>query len=231
MITRRRLSVAAIIASCSALAVLGAATGAVASSNATTGQITACYKTSSSLPPLDHPSGKCPAGDSTLTWNKTGPRGPPGPQGPQGPQGPAGISTGISVSSTTGVALNTGVNNFVPVLSAPPAPATGTYYVNAMVMVYIGQGDGVDCILSAPGLSGVFADVAPVANSTFETLPLDQAVFLTAGQTVQVYCGDYTANGATTFYDGSMTGPLINSAIGNAAKPGLGTRHPLSPHR
>ena len=226
MITRRRLSVAAITASCAALAVLSAGSGALASSN-TTSPIKACYKTSGSLPPLDHiaATGACPTGDSTLTWNKTGPRGP------AGPTGPAGLATGISTSSTTGVALDTGVNNFVPVLKTPAAPTTGTYYVSANVMVYIGQGDGVDCILGdAQGVPGaVFADVDPVANSTFETLPLGQAVPLTAGESLNVSCGDYTANGGTAFYDGAITGTLISSATGNVAKSALITRHPRSP--
>lgn len=223
MTSRRRLRVSVITASCAALAVLGAGSGAMASTHATTtSQIKACYKTSGSLPPLDHiaTTGKCPAGDSTVTWNKVGPRGP------------AGTSEGISVSSTTGVALNTGVNNFVPVMTTPPAPAAGTYYVNATVMAYIGQGDGVDCIFGdAQGFPGIFADVDPVANSTFETLPLNQAVPLTAGESLQVYCGDYTANGSTAFYDGAVTGTLISSATGNVAEPNLATRHPLSPHR
>lgn len=221
MISRRWLRVSAITASCAALTVLTVGSGAMASSNGTTtSQIKACYKTSGSLPPLDHvaTTGKCPTGDSTLTWNKAGRRGP------------AGLSTGISASSSTGVALNTGVNNFVQVLSTPPAPANGTYYISASAMVYIGQGDGVDCILSdAQGLPGIFADVDPVGNSTFETLPVDQAVPLTAGETLQLVCGDYTANGATAFYDGGMTGTLISSATGNVAKPKLATRHPLSP--
>lgn len=223
MITRRRLSVAAITASCAAIALLGAGSGAMASSNpaATAGQTKACYKNGASLPPLDHiaTTGTCPTGDSSLSWNKTG------------PQGPAGISTGISASSATGMGLNTGVNNFIQVLTTAPAPVSGTYYVDAMIMAYVAQGDGVDCILSAPGLSGIFADDYPVANSGFQTLPLNQAVPLAAGQSVQVACGDYTANSGTSFYDGSMTGTLINSATGNAAKPNLATRHPLSPHQ
>lgn len=124
------------------------------------------------------------------------------------------------------------MNNFVPVLSTPAAPATGTFYVSASVMAYIAQGDGVDCILGdAQGFPGTFADVDPVANSSFETLPLDQAVPLTAGETLQVYCGDYTANGSTAFYDGGMTGTLVSSATGNVAMPNQATRHPRSPHQ
>ena len=131
MITRRRLTVAAITASCAAIALLGVGSGAMASINPTTstGQIKACYETSGSLRPLDHivTTGKCPPGDSSLTWNQTGPRGPAGPQGPAGAQGPAGVSAGLSASGTTGLSLNTGVNNFTPVLTTPTATVGGTY--------------------------------------------------------------------------------------------------------
>ena len=43
-----------------------------------------------------------------------------------------------------------------------------------------------------------------------------------------MYCGDYTANSSTEFYDGAITGTLINSATGNVTKLGPVTRHPLS---
>jgi hypothetical protein len=72
MISRRRAKVAALTASCAALAVLGAASSAMASNTpaTTTGQIKACYKTGSTLPPLDHitTTGACPTGDSALTY-------------------------------------------------------------------------------------------------------------------------------------------------------------------
>ena len=118
MIIRRRLHVAAITAFCATLAMLGASTGAMASSNttaATTGQIKACYKTSGSLPPLDHiaTTGTCPTGDSSLTWNTIGRQGPPGP---------AGIATGISTSSFSQVGLNTGANQCFPFLSTSGLP-------------------------------------------------------------------------------------------------------------
>ncbi len=223
MINRGRLHVSVITASCTALAVLGIGSGALASTHATsTSQIKACYSTKTSLPALDHiaTTGKCPSGDSTLTWNKVGPRGP------------AGVSKGISTSSSTGVALDTGVNNFTTVLTTPAAPTAGTYYVNTTIMAYVAQGDGVDCILGdAQGFPGIFADDDPVAGSGFQTLPLDQAVPLTAGETVSVYCGDYTANSSTAFYDGSITGSLINTATGDVAQPNLTTHHPVSPRR
>ena len=44
-----------------------------------------------------------------------------------------------------------------------------------------------------------------------------------------MYCGDYTANSSTEFYDAAITGTLINSATGNVTKLGPVTHHPLSP--
>ncbi len=37
-----------------------------------------------------NPAGSCVEGESTITWNQSGPQGPTGPQGPQGPPGAAG---------------------------------------------------------------------------------------------------------------------------------------------
>lgn len=124
-----------------------------------------------------------------------------------------------------------GVNNYVPVLTAPAAPVAGTYYVSATIMTFVAQGDGVNCIFhDGRGIPGaIFADNDPVANSAFYTLPLNQAVPLTAGQVLQVYCGDYTGNGNTAFYDGAVTGTLINSATSDVTKLGPVARHPISP--
>lgn len=213
MNARRRLSATAITVSCAALALLGVGSSAMASNTVTSGQIKACYKTGSTLPPLDHiaTSGTCPAGQSTLTWNKAGPKGP---------QGPAGLATGISGTSGTAVTLNQ-VQTLTPVLSTAAAPASGTYYVNASVMLIVAQGDTVACILGDNnGTQGAFATVGPVANQTYETLPLDQAISVTAGDSVKVECSGYTGNSVTSFYDGGITATLISSATGNAAKAG-----------
>ena len=196
MSTRRRLSVTAVTVSCAALAVLGVGSGALASNLTTSGQIKACYKTGATLPPLDHiaTTGSCPTGDSSLIWNKVGPQGP---AGPQGPQGPAGLAVGISGTSGTSVSLNQ-AQTLTPVLSTAAAPASGTYYVNASVMLVVAQGDTVACILGDNnGLQGTFATVGPVANQTYETVPLDQAISVNAGDSVKVECTDYTSNNST----------------------------------
>jgi len=209
MSTRRRLAVAAVTVTSAALTVLGIGSGALASSAPATNQIKACYKNGDTLPPLDHiaTTGTCPTGDSSLVWNKVG---------PPGPQGPAGISVGISGTSGTSVPPNT-AQVLVPVASTAAAPTSGTYYVNASVMLIVGQGDTVACILADNnGAQGACATVGPVPNQTYETLPLSQAISVSAGDSVRVECTGYTANAATSFYDGGITATLINSATGNA---------------
>lgn len=219
MTHRRRLGIAAVTVTSAALAILGVGGGALASNVAAPGQIKACYKTGATLPPLTHiaTSGKCPTGNSALIWNKVG------------PQGPAGVSAGTSGTSSTSVPLNE-AQVLVPVLSAAAAPASGTYYVNASVMLLVAQGDAVTCILAVNGTTtGPFTTVGPAANEAYETIPLSDAVSLQAGQTPVVECADYTANSSTSFYDGGITSVLINNAAGNSAAHVNASRHALPP--
>ena len=84
-------------------------------------------------------------------------------------------------------------------------------------MLVLGQGDTVACILGVNNAyQGAFATVGPVANQTYETLPLDQNIVLAAGEMATVYCTGYTGNANTLFFDGGITATLINSASGNA---------------
>jgi len=219
MPNRRRLGIAAVTVTSAALAILGVGEGALASNVATPGQIKACYKTGATLPPLTHiaTSGKCPTGNSALIWNTVG------------PQGPAGVSIGTSGTSGTAVPLN-GAQVLVPVLAAAAAPASGTYYVNASVMLVVAQGDTVTCILAVNGATtGPFATVGPAANQTYETIPLSEAVSLQAGQAPEVECTGYTANPSTSFYDGGITSVLINSATGSSAAHANASHHALPP--
>jgi hypothetical protein len=227
MNTRRWLSVAAVTVASATLALVGVGSDALASNTAATGQINACYKTGTALVPLNHVGGsvKCPTGDSSLTWNKAGPQGP---AGPTGPQGPAGVSQGISVSSNTSVPLNQG-NTLVPVLTITPVPASGTYYLNASVMLTVGAGDGVACVWAENGAeAGTFATVGDVPNLSYQTVPLSGSLYLPAGTDLQVLCSDYNSVAQTSFYNGAITGVLINSPSGNA-RPATPARHALPP--
>lgn len=171
----------------------------------------------------------CPSGTTAISWNKAGPAGPQGPQGLQGPQGSPGIAEGASGSTNpTTTSLST-PHTLVVVTSAAPVPDAGVYFVDASVMLIVGQGDYVACILADNGSTvGEFATVGPVANQTYETLPLVGSVSMSAGDVAQVQCTGYTGNSATSFYDGAVTATLINSATGNAAVRPSGSR-PLPP--
>jgi hypothetical protein len=224
MNTRRWLSMAAVTIASATLALAGVGSDALAS-NTATGTIKACYKTGTALVPLNHVgnSVKCPTGDSALTWNKAGPPGPPGPQGP------AGVSQGISASSNANVPLDQG-NTLVPVLTITPVPASGTYYLNASVMLTVGAGDGVACVWAENGTEvGTFATVGDVPNLSYQTVPLSGSLYLPAGTDLQVLCSGYNSIPQTSFYNGAITGVLINSPAGNANPAATPVRHGLPP--
>lgn len=224
MNTRRWLSVAAVTVTSAALALVGVGSDALASNTATTGQIKACYKKGTALVPLNHVGGsvKCPIGDSTLTWNKVGRQGPPGPQGP------AGVSQGISTSSSTNVPLDQG-NTLEPVMTITPVPTSGTYYLNASIMLVVGSGDAVACIWGINGgEAGTFATVGVVPNLSYQTVALTGSLYLAAGTDLQVLCAGYNSVAQTSFYDGAITGVLINSPSGDA-RPATPARHVLPP--
>jgi len=218
----RWLSLAAITIASATLALAGAGSDALASNTAATPAIKACYKTGTALVPLNHVGNlvACPTGDSTLTWNKVGPQGPPGP---------AGVSQGISASSNTNVPLNQG-NTLVQVLAITPVPTSGTYYLNASIMLTVGAGDGVACVWAENGTEvGTFATVGDVPNLSYQTVPLSGSLYLPAGTDLQVLCSDYNSVAQTSFYNGAITGVLINSPAGNAKRAATPVRHGLPP--
>lgn len=220
---RRWLSVAAVTIASATLTLAGVASDALASNTATTGTIKACYKTGTALVPLNHVGNSvaCPTGDSSLTWNKVGPQGPPGPQGP------AGVSQGISTTSTTNVPLDQG-NTLVQVMTITPVPTSGTYYLNASIMLTVGAGDGVACVWAENGTEvGTFATVGDVPNLSYQTVPLSGSLYLPAGTNLQVLCSDYNSVAQTSFYNGAITGVLINSPSGNAKQAATPIRHGL----
>ena len=124
----------------------------------------------------------------------TGATGLQGPAGPTGPHGPAGISSGVSVTSGTSVALNQ-ASTLTPVMTSPTVATAGHYYVNASVMLVVASGDTVACIAAVNGgTTGAFATVGPLANQSYETIPIAADVSVPAGGNVSVQCTDYTSN-------------------------------------
>lgn len=233
---RRRLRRAGRVLGATAVLGLAAAGISYAAIPDSTGLIHGCYSTTSgALRVIDPAKTKaCPTGTTGLNWNQkglqgpagpkgpAGPQGPQGPAGPQGPQGPAGATAGVSVTTGSSVPLNQPMT-LTPVMFTPAVSTSGSYYVNASVMLVVAQGDTVACILTNGGsASGAFSTVGPVSNQTYETIPVSGLLNLSAGQSAGVECSGYTGNSATSFYDGALNATLVNSAVGNA--PALSTR-------
>jgi len=146
----------------------------------------------------------------------TGSRGPAGPGGPRGPTGPNGAS-GVSTVSGTGVPLNV-AQTLTPVMTTPAVTSAGQYYVNASIMLVVGQGDTVACIADVNGgATGPFSTVGPVPNQTYETVSIAVDTYVPAGDTVSIECTGYTSNASPSFYDGGITATLIGTD--NAAAP------------
>jgi hypothetical protein len=132
------------------------------------------------------------------------------------------------------IALNQAQVLKTVVQASGQVPTAGTYYVNASVMLVVAPNDTVACILADDGVAvGIFSTIGPVANQTYETLPLSEAITANAGDVFQVQCADYTNSNVTSFYNGSMTAVLVSNVSGNAAAHAAKSRpvHPsLPPH-
>ncbi len=204
----RWLSAGVAIVSCTALAVLAVGGDALASNAVapatTTGKIKACYLKGGQPHPLKHVplSAKCPTGYVGLVWNKVG------PTGPAGPQGPAGVSAGVSGFSNTQVILT----SFQPVIVTTPVTTAGTYYLSASAEVWVDTGDVVSCSLgNQDSIVGIYSAAGPASGAEWQTLPLSAPMNLSAGDTVDVWCGDINGDSNTYFSQGAVTGTLITN--------------------
>jgi hypothetical protein len=113
------------------------------------------------------------------------------------------------------------------VLQAASVPVSGTYYVNASVLVDMGQNDQAGCFLASVNgaFTNIFAIAGPFSSGTLEqTLPITGSMDLAAGDAPVVDCID--ANADTVFLDGAITATLIT--VANPASP---TASRTRPHR
>ena len=76
---------------------------------------------------------------------------------------------------------------------------------------------------------GTFATVGDVPNLSYQTVPLSGSLYLPAGTDLQVLCSDYNSVSQTSFYNGAITGVLINSPSGNAKPAAIPVQHGLPP--
>jgi hypothetical protein len=234
-----RLRLGGALAAGVALVMLATGGVALASDAAATGTLTAtakiraCYHPGSrtaALAVLTHGRTNCPAGDKKLTWNTVGPQGPAGPQGPQGeqglqgdqgptgPQGPAGLGTGVTTGQVTTIPIDAGPNDPVTVLTAPPVPTSGVYYITASITVNVAGADLVACAAVPDQTEPMTAQFGPSSATISTPLALGGALSLAAGQTPSVICIDANSNASTEFLEGSMSATLINSSNATASR-------------
>jgi hypothetical protein len=136
------------------------------------------------------------------------------------------LTKGVSAASSTSVALNQ-VETLTPVLAAPTVSTAGEYYINASIMLIVSSGDTVACVTTVNGVeSGPFGTVGPVANQTYETVPIAYSVALSAGDQLGVDCAGYAGDSGTSFYNGGITATLIHSDNGASS-----AKQPLSKPR
>jgi hypothetical protein len=166
------------------------------------------------------PGPQGPAGTPGATGGP-GPQGPAGPtggngsdgaQGPTGPQGPAGPA-GSAVGLSGGGSFDSTLDIFYQaVASTAPVATSGVYYINSTTSFLINVSDQVECAHYA---SGNISDNSAIASfnldvPNFGTDSLTSAMHVTAGDAIQVMCGDFAStSGAVTEINTSVTAILI----------------------
>jgi hypothetical protein len=95
------------------------------------------------------------------------------------------------------------------VLSSAGVPDTGDYFVSASVEVIVSAGDTVACYINGGNMPYGVAD-GPVANETYETIPLEADVPLSAGDSITVSCNGYVGGAETAYYTGTLDAILVD---------------------
>ncbi len=113
----------AIAGTLSGLAIAGGAAALGSASMSEPGVITACWGGGQNAPlHISSANGTCPAGDTRLRWNATGPEGA---RGPRGAAGPAGVPGPTGATGAAGPAGPTGGSSLGPHGTVKVAGSTG----------------------------------------------------------------------------------------------------------
>lgn len=142
----------------------------------------------------------------------SGPKGPTGPTGATGAPGAAGVLDGVTATSTTHVSLSSAFTQ-VTVMQTDPVTVAGDYFISASILAVVGPSDYVACVLQ-PQVGAHFPAVGPVANESYETLPLVGVAYLPVGDRISVVCNGYIGSADTEFFSGSVDAVLVNSVTG-----------------
>ena len=150
----------------------------------------------------------------------TGTQGPTGATGATGPQGPAGLSAGVSAFQNPNTFSYLAALPGVVVLQTGGVPTTGTYYINASILLFVDSADVDAYCYVTPTSSGTFDGI--IGASTVPSYILQASVtdswFLVAGDSIQVVCVSELGDSNSSASNANVTAVLINKAFNSAAK-------------
>lgn len=154
----------------------------------------------------------------------TGATGATGPQGPIGPQGPAGIAVGFAYSSG-GVSSLSGFPGSL-VAQSNTIQTSGVYYINSTALLDVGQGEGAYCytttVFNGAGVfdsQGGSSAGVPTNSGIFQQAAASDAIFVSAGDALQLWCYNSTNNGSnnSSVFSSFSTATLIGKASAKKA--------------
>ncbi len=138
-----------------------------------------------------------------------GPPGLQGAQGPVGPQGPPGMSVGVYYETNYYVYLS-GSGTLVAQNSVQ---TSGFYFVSASALLSIDTNDGAAYCYDT---LGSYNSPRQYGGSNlagyYQQASITDAVYVKAGDSIQVWCYGYNGDGASYVYNAALTSTLINSA-------------------
>jgi hypothetical protein len=197
--------------------------GAQVPASAATVTYYACISNSSGAIRIVTKSTTCKSSEHKIQWNQTGPEGPKGatgakgatgpqgPEGPQGPQGPAGLASGSFELLGAGIFPTLGSSPVVYMISNS-AETASWYFVSASLMLFVDPSDGAafcfDSIHST-GTASQYGGSSVVG--VYQQVAITDAVFLNAGDYVQVSCYSEAGDGGSFIYNGALTAVQIGS--------------------
>jgi Collagen triple helix repeat (20 copies) len=157
----------------------------------------------------------------------TGATGPQGPQGLQGPQGPAGLSSG-SFELLQADLFPTLVDVPVVYLISNEAETASWYFVSASLLLYIDANDGAAYCFDSLHSTGTASQYGGSSlTGGYQQVSITDAVFLNAGDYVQVSCYSENGDGGSFLYNGAITALQINSFFAARYQPpATGQAHP-----
>jgi hypothetical protein len=138
--------------------------------------------------------------------------GSPGPQGLPGAQGPAGLSTGVTAGNETHIPVDGGPGDPIIIMTAPAVSTSGVYYLSATITFQIADGDYVGCQFTPGSAESTAEEIGPAPATMFETMSLNGAVSLSAGQAPAIACIDANSNATTQSGEGDLNAVLISSS-------------------